>query len=186
MNKEIWKDIPGYKNYYQVSNIGRVRSLTRVVGFKRVGHKSKKTEIGKLKKLVPDKNGYLRTSFYKDAKSIRRGAHQMVALAFIPNPDNKPFINHKNGIKTDNRVENLEWCTPEYNEKHATYNGLKASGSKNGWSKLDEKDVLDIRKKYVKGINQYNPGTGKHLRDKYKISNTHLIRIVDGVLWKQV
>lgn len=184
--KEMWKDIPGYEGYYQVSNRGKVRSVARTIKYSGRWGKTTKTIGGKLKKLVKDKNGYLRTSLYKNGKSIRRGSHQLVAWAFLPNPQKLTCINHKNGIKDDNRVENLEWCTPEYNENHAKENGLKAKGVQNGLSKLTPRDIKDIRERYVKGVNQYNPGTGKSLRDKYKISNTHLIRIVNRVWWKHI
>lgn len=93
---EIWKDIGGYEGLYQVSNLGRVRSLSRGV-------------------LTPKKCNYLSIQLYNRGVYENKTIHRLVAEAFIPNPNNYPCINHKNEIKTDNRVENLEWCTTKYN-----------------------------------------------------------------------
>jgi len=105
-----------------------------------------------------DKKGYLRTAIIINGKASTIKLHRLVAQAFIPNPKNKPQVNHINGIKNDNRVENLEWCTGKENVAHAIKNGfiliptcskeLKARGSKNGQSKLTECQVLEIRAKF--------------------------------------
>lgn len=107
---EEWKDIEGFEGYYQVSNQGRIKSLPR----KWAGTKER------LLKLNEDNYGYYYVIFVKDGKRKRYLVHRVVAKAFIPNPLNLPCVNHKNENKKDNRVENLEWCTAEYNYYYGT------------------------------------------------------------------
>lgn len=106
--QEIWKDISGFDGKYRVSNLGRVMTLW---GTKKANNILKITQFS---------NGYSRVVLYKDGKGYEKLVHRLVAEAFIPNPNNYPCVNHKNENKTDNRVENLEWCTYGYNN---SYNG---------------------------------------------------------------
>lgn len=131
--KEIWKDVPGYDGVYQVSSIGRVRSVTRVI--KHGDHK--RTSYGTILIQYVTVWGYMGIGFYKDRKRKCHPIHRLVAIAFIPNPENKKQVNHKNGIKTDNRIENLEWATPHENISHAFSNGLSfvKRGSGNHFAK---------------------------------------------------
>lgn len=108
---EEWRDIKGYEDLYQVSNLGRVRSLDRYEFFS-LGKRFRK---GIIIKSSEDKNGYNRVSLTKDGKQKFFFVHRLVAEAFIPNPNNLPFINHKDEVKYNNCVDNLEWCTHEYN-----------------------------------------------------------------------
>lgn len=107
--QEIWKDIPNFPDH-QASNLGRVKRVKAARG----------SVIGHVISPSFDSKGYLMTRL-KDASGVYRHAkmHRMVALAFIPNPDNCPQVNHKNGVKDDNRLENLEWCDNGQNQKHA-------------------------------------------------------------------
>lgn len=116
--KEIWKDIPGYA--YAVSNIGNVYS-----------YKSNRV----LKPNI-DRNGYARVPLYRNGRKQYRQIHRLVAEAFIDNSDNLPCINHKNSIRNDNKVDNLEWCTHSYNNKYAYEKGNRSKmfGSDNGKS----------------------------------------------------
>ncbi len=107
MLEEIWKNIQGYENRYQVSNYGRVKSFCRGENF--------------LKPALA-KNGYLVVTLWKNNRSKTFYVHRLVAEAFIPNPLNLPCVNHKTEIKTENFVENLEWCSKEYNESYGTRN----------------------------------------------------------------
>lgn len=113
---EIWKDITGYEGYYQVSNLGNFRSLDRIVKHKRYGFHS---YPGKSMKVEPTVEGYTRIVFMKEHIKKRYMCHRIVAEMFIPNPENKPYVNHINGITSDNRAENLEWCTQAENERHS-------------------------------------------------------------------
>ena len=119
---EIWKDIQGYEGVYQVSNMGNVKSLKRT-WFSGRGLCSKKT---KAECFITQaiRNGYLSCVLTKNGIQKQHSVHRLVAAVFIPNELNKPQINHKNGVKTDNCVENLEWSTPSENSKHAYDSGL--------------------------------------------------------------
>ena len=114
---EIWKDIKGYEGLYQVSNEGRVKSLPRtwVAGKGGIRHNDEK-----LMKQHPIWNDYLRVCLSKDGTNKWYLVHRLVAEAFIDNPDNLPEVNHKSENKQENFVENLEWCTREYNIKYGT------------------------------------------------------------------
>lgn len=116
--KEIWKDIAGYEGKYQVSNRGRVRSLEyhNMRGIKRIGF-LRPTVVGR-------GIGYLRVALSRKHKLTSFMIHRLVALAFIENPHNLPQVNHKDGNKHNNNVDNLEWCTNSYNQLHAYANGL--------------------------------------------------------------
>ena len=109
---EEWRDIKGYEGLYQVSNLGRVRSLNCR------GHK------GCIGILTPrlDGKGYEMVALYKEGKARNTKVHRLVAQAFIPNPNNYPQVNHKDENKTNNDVKNLEWCTNEYNHNYGTRN----------------------------------------------------------------
>ena len=106
---EIWKDIQGYEGLYQVSNLGRVRSLNY-----------KKTKTVKILKLTSNTKGYLQLILHKNGEISSRKVHRLVAEAFIPNPDGLPQVNHKDENKQNNCVDNLEWCTNYYNAWYGT------------------------------------------------------------------
>jgi len=128
MQTEIWKPIREYRGYYEVSNLGRVRSVTRKIR-RRVPADIKKTALYTYKgKLVPfwiTKKGYCRCTLNIDGKKRNHLVHQLVANAFIENPNNKKQVNHINCIKTDNNIKNLEWVTNYENYLHSVENGLR-------------------------------------------------------------
>lgn len=158
---EEWKPIPLTNNKYQISNFGNVRRLKRVV----VVNKTKDVyfEVKRYKQ-----NGYYMVIISVLGRINRLGIHRLVADAFIPNPENKSTVNHINGIKIDNRVENLEWCSQYDNIQHAKQTGLLNK-------RISRKMVLDIRNRFLKGesvvliaseygiknIQVYDIGTGK-------------------------
>lgn len=118
---EIWKDIEGYKGYYQVSNCGRVKSLQR---FKSCG-KGGFIQKERIMKQSLTTTGYKKVELSKDGKRKSMKVHRLVAMAFIDNPDNKPDVNHIDGNPLNNHLVNLEWCTESENINHAIRTGLK-------------------------------------------------------------
>ena len=128
---EIWRDVVGYEGYYEVSNFARVKSL----------HKKK------AKNITPetDIHGYLRVILCKNGTKKNRMVHVLVAQAFIPNPENKKQVNHIDGNKRNNLVENLEWLTPSENIRHAFDMGLRKTGCEHHMAKFTAEQVRDIR-----------------------------------------
>jgi hypothetical protein len=181
--EEKWKDIEGLRGHYQVSNKGRVKSLKRKIVKQSANqfgkyHKYERTIKEKILKPCVNSAGYNLVVI----NGKNKFNHRLVAETFIPNPERKPQINHKNGIKTDNRVSNLEWCTPKENITHAIKNGLSADlkGHKNGNSKLKESDVIGIRKMSSNNIPQ------KKIAEKYNISVPTVSEIANRKTWKHI
>ena len=127
MEQEQWKDIIGYKGLYQISSFGRVKSVERYVK-----HSYGGTQFLRERILRPTSkyNHYLRISLCKDAKMMSYDIHRVIALHFIPNPENKEYVNHIDGNKQNNSLENLEWSTPSENQLHAFRTGLKPNVSR--------------------------------------------------------
>ena len=134
-NREIWKDVVGYEGAYKVSNLGNVKSF-----------KYNQKKLSSLSNV----NGYLRVVLTINKKSTNISAHRLVALAFIPNIENKPVVNHLNGIRNDNRVENLEWCTQRDNIIHAIKTGLNKMGKVANLTKKQEQEIRKLNKTHFK------------------------------------
>jgi hypothetical protein len=171
---EVWKDIEGFENY-EVSNLSNVRRK------KGTSHLKSKNLKG-----TPDKDGYIRVNLKVKQKSNTKYLHRLIAESFIPNSENKPQVNHINGIKNDNRIENLEWCTLSENRRHAYDTGLQNSlsirGEKNNFSKLNKKDIIFIRENY----NKKEGRTNKYFAKKYKVSEGCIRSITSKTNWKWV
>jgi len=122
------KDIPGYEGRYAATKDGHIWSFPK---------QSNANPIGMFKKQVLKKLGYLQIGLIIDGKEKKFLSHRLIALTFIPNPLNFKEVNHKNGIKTDNRVQNLEWCNRSSNMKHAFRIGLRDHSGDNNprWKK---------------------------------------------------
>ena len=134
--REEWRPVVGYEGLYEVSNTGNVKSLERTVWDSVRGYY--RTIPERILKVGKTTNGYLHVQLYKDGKGKWYLVHRLVAVAFIGNPNNLLVINHKNEIKSDNRVSNLEWCSHSYNN---SYNDKgKKIGEKNS------KPVIGINK----------------------------------------
>lgn len=152
MTRESWKDIKKYEGLYQISNLGRVKSLERFANGKGGRKRLVKERILKTK---VHGHGYEAVAISKDGKKTTFSVHRLVAIAFIPNPEFKETVNHIDGVKTNNVLANLEWATHKENSRHAVSTGLKPAsnpnkngrvqGEKNTSAKLNDEKVLFIR-----------------------------------------
>jgi hypothetical protein len=165
MNKEIWKDIPGYENYYQISNTGKVKSFVS----------------NKILKPITDKDGYLRVCLCVNQKRKSHIIHRIVAKVFIPNPQNKPHINHLDFNITNNCVSNLEWCTPKenilYSYNEGRINPPKYWKNKFSYNHHSSKEVLQYD---INGtvINKY--GSAHEAMRQTGIDNKHISGVARG------
>lgn len=150
MEKEIYKDIPGYEGLYQVSNLGNIKSLERVYysGRNKAIRKVQKEIILKTRL---DRDGYLVTGLSKDGIQSYCRVHRLVALVFIENDDpvNKTQVNHIDEDKTNNKVDNLEWCTHEYNINYGNRSDNASKTSKGIQNKGSIKAMEKIKRKVV-------------------------------------
>lgn len=160
--KEIWKDVKEYEGLYKVSNLGNIKALKKIQVFPNGGIVIREEKLLKPNKV---KNGYLNVRLY-NGEQKGYGIHRLVARAFIPNPNNLSQINHINGNKNDNRVENLEWCNASYNQNHALKTGLK---------KVHKVKQYDLKGNYIKTWNS----TGE-ITNYYNVSHVSIIDCCNG------
>lgn len=164
---ENWKSIDGYKGLYEVSNLGRVRSLDRIVGNRwgkehmRKGYVMTSTRTSK---------GYLGIQLFSNGIKKSFKTHRLVASAFIPNPLNLDDVNHKDFDKSNNNVENLEWMSKEDNMQHARIGGRKAK-------KLTMEIAREIRAERAKGV------TYRELVGMFECSINNVFRVVNNTIW---
>lgn len=152
---EIFVPVDGYEGIYEVSNFGRVKALQRVAPNHLFGTMIMKEKFLKID--TPHKSGYIFVSLSKKKKRKHYAVHRLVAYAFIKNPKKLPEVNHKDCVKTNNTVSNLEWCDRKANHNHAMENGLLVilTGEKHWNTRLTEKKVIEIRKMYITGKYSY-------------------------------
>lgn len=160
---ETWKPVLGFEGHYEVSLDGRVRSIDKRVNSK-IRHNQSVMRRGKVLKLNPKKNGYLSVDLSKNNKKRSCSVHRLVAQSHIDNPNNLPCVNHKNGNKHDNRVDNLEWVTHKQNTQHL----FGKLGHKNKLGKkilcVEKNIVFDSSTKAAEWLNRTKYGHSKQVR----------------------
>lgn len=160
-------EIPGFNSKYLVSDVGAVFNKS-----------------GKKLYVSIDKHGYPRVALYKNGRRSGYTVHRLVCNAFLPNPDNKPVVNHKNGIRTDNRIENLEWCTVSENVLHGFKMGRvgkTAKGEAAPHHILKEKDIPEIRKMLSSGELSL-----KEIGARYGVSLHTIYSVKSGKNWNHI
>ena len=169
ISPEEWRPVVGYEGWYIISNLGRLQRIHAGLG----------TWPGRILRGNRDRYGYLWVRLYRDGQYRSHKVHQLAAQAFLGPPLGRE-VNHKNGIKADNRVENLEWVTVAQNRRHAFATGLQVAvtGERTGSAKLKWADILVIR-----------AGRGKitqqELADRYGVSDSAICRAQTGRNWKR-
>lgn len=178
MKEEIWKKIKGYEEYYEISNYGKVRRIK----YEDCSHIKTHTLPYYLKPRK-DKDGYLKYTLVDKMKSKSFIAHRLVAIHFIPNPENKPTVNHKDGNKLNNYVDNLEWATQKEQNKHALETGLRIMKNNKLSKVVLQYDLQgNLLKEYKSSndagrINNYSSG---HIRDCCRGN----MKTYKGFIWK--
>lgn len=170
---ELWKPIPDYPNY-EISDSGRIKSLptSRLFG-RYMQSRAEKILVTRM-----EANGYIRTTLCKEGICKHYSVHRLLAEAFIPNPENKPTVNHINGIKRDNRLCNLEWATLIEQMEHADKSGLRnVKGEKCYLSKLKDSDVVDIRTSNC---------SANELAIRHRVHPSTVRKIRNNKLWRHV
>ena len=176
---EIWKDVAGYEGFYQASNRGNVRSLARVDS---LGRKCR----GRVLKQGYSSSGYLQVSLHKNGKFKNRTVHRLVAESFIHNPNGLPQVNHRDEVKDNNNVENLEWCDSKYNINYGTRieRVTRAQSKKVKATNIETNEVLTFNSTKEAGRKGYDQsGVAKACKGVYKTNTGKLIG-GDGHLYR--
>lgn len=188
MYKAVWRryykwviDIEGFEGVYQITEDGQVWSCPRLC----VGG-TKRQPIGgkfmKLHKVAPHKINceYVYVDLYSSSKRKREYVHRLVAKAFLPNPNNLPEVNHKNYIRSDNRLANLEWMSKVQNMRHGLLHRKTAIGERASHAKMTEKQVLEIRAHALQGVPRFA------LAARYSMSYSGIKAIVRRETWRHI
>lgn len=175
MEQEIWKDIVGYEGSYMVSSFGRIKSLERNV----IGANGKRVFVReRIMRQTYHVKGYKMVALTVGNRQKRCTVHRLVALSFIPNPENKPQVNHIDGKKMNNNFSNLEWVTPIENLAHAVCTGLlKIKGEKHPNTKLSDDDALKIRSGYA---------SNKKMAKDFGVSLSTISNIINRKTWTYI
>lgn len=176
--KEIWKVVIGYEGFYEVSSIGKIRSKDRYVNATNGSTQLKK---GIILKSPIDKYGYHKIKLSKYGKVKDFTVHRLVALNFVKNIFNKPQVNHKDGNKLNNKVDNLEWMTISEQSIHAyKYNLKSKTGIKNSMVKLTEEEVKKIKEMLDMGSR-----VGE-ISKEFNVTSSCISSIKSGRIWKHI
>lgn len=175
--KEEWRDIKGYAGFYQISNLGRVKSLGGWCGTAKRKERIRSTSL--------THDGYVKVRLVHQGKDKTARVHRLVAEAFIDNPENKNTVNHIDGNKQNNIVSNLEWADRTEQMMHAYALGLKTSrtGTYNANAKLTDEQVREIRKSYVPYNRDFDTVA---LAKRYGVTNRVIGLIVKNKAYKNV
>lgn len=178
--EEVWMDIEGFEGFYQVSNMGQVKSIPRII---KRDYRGNAKRNGKLLKQSKTRKGYLRITMQCNGVKKQVSVHTIVAKAFIPNTNNYPQVNHKNGDKTKNNALNLEWCTNSMNTQHAYDTGLIISnrGVNCHNSRFTESDILNIR-----DLHFNKQMKGAEIARIYGVVKSTIYFILKGETWNHV
>lgn len=178
--KEIWKDVVDYEGVYQVSSLGVIRSVDRIYSAACGKVVNKK---GRTIKSHPEHRGYMQITLCLNGTRKTMKVHRIVLEAFTDVSSRKETVNHKNGIKSDNRLVNLEWNTLSENVRHAFNTGLNiaARGENNSRAKLKESDVIDIKRNCT-----LTPFDLNKFATKYSITKQAIRLIVQDKNWKHI
>ena len=177
---EVWKDVAGYEGYYQVSNKGNVYSVERINSMgKKCGGRTLRPRY--------DQRGYFKVGLYKNGKMQNKLIHRLVAESFIPNPENHPEVNHRDEVKTNNELSNLEWCDKSYNASYGTRGERIAQAQSKKVRAVNVKtgEVLTFNSVREAGEKGY-PSISQACRGVYKNANGKLIgggRLYKGHKW---
>jgi hypothetical protein len=183
---EKWKPIKNFEGWYEVSNHGRVRSVTRDMTQKgNGGSEFTYTREGKYLKPTLTNKGYLKVMLNIHSKKYQFSVHRIVAEHFVPNPYDKPQVNHRDTNKLNNYEWNLEWVTNAENMEHAIQNDLIKTtfGEQRSNAKLTENDVRYIKTHYEKGRGKMN---SNYFAKRYGVHKTTIQQIINGKKWKHI
>ena len=162
---EEWISISGYDGVYEISNDGHAR----------------RTKTGRILANIVGENGYVRVHLCSNGQRRKILMHRLVAIHFVPNPENKPEVNHEDGNKQNNYYKNLTWSTGLENKRHARENNLTCKGERNVKNKLTSEQVNELRKLY-----EYRTLTQKQLGEKYGIGQSTISAIIRKKLWNHI
>jgi ribosomal protein S10 len=180
--QEVWRSVKGFEGVYEVSNLGNVRRLDTLVPFSG----TLALRRGRQLKLTRNSKGYLTIILCFGGKRKTFSVHRLVADAFILNVPGLTQINHIDGNTFNNREDNLERCTPGYNQLHAYQTGLKGRGSKSGMAKLNEAQVREIKKELEACTEKFKNRTYKRISERYSVTKSTIKWIDKGRTWRHV